>query len=238
MIIDGVREMNRPLFQALEEIESAGERLIHFTAYMKSGFLLDHPDEAGLDITSGKSREKADYLHLLRGWLFESNSQEGAVLKSWVESRFGLLTRNHNGPLYSDAGSPENYQRFLLDRSRAMYNTNSLEMQLDLLYTFCQFESRRRFGEQQHITLYRGLNSLQQHEHLRQKQGNRLVLLLNNLNSFTGDSDRAETFGDYVIKARVPLAKLLYFPGLLAGTLHGEAEHVVIGGAYEVQLCN
>ena len=59
--------------------------------------------------------------------------------------------------------------------------------------------------------------------------------MLNNLNSFTADPERADEFGDIVISARVPLPKILYLPELLPGTLRGEQEHLVIGGVYRVE---
>ena len=233
--IDGVHELHKALFAALAGIATKKQRYIHFTRYMKSSFLLDYPDQAGMDGRAHRQRVKADYLHLLRGWFFDSNGREAAALKGWVESRFGLLTRSHNGPLIDVSSA--NYWRFQAERVQAMYNTNSLEMQLDLIYSYCQFEARLLFHNHDHTTLYRGLNNLEYHEHLAPRRGRTLTLLLNNLNSFTRDRDRAETFGDHVIQVEVPVAKLLYYPGLLPGVLYGEAEHVVIGGAYEATLC-
>ena len=60
--------------------------------------------------------------------------------------------------------------------------------------------------------------------------------MLNNINSFTGNRERADEFGDHILEARAPLAKLLYIPGLLPDTLQGEEEYLVIGGVYEVNL--
>ena len=40
-----------------------------------------------------------------------------------------------------------------------------------------------------------------------------------------------------MLHARVPTAKLLFYPGLLhAGTLAGESEVIAIGGDYDVEL--
>ena len=77
-----------------------------------------------------KLRGRADYLRMVRGWAFDPNSQEGAVLKAWVESRFGLLTRFH-GVLLDDR-SEDAYEHFMEVCSRGLYNTNALEAQLDL----------------------------------------------------------------------------------------------------------
>jgi NAD+--dinitrogen-reductase ADP-D-ribosyltransferase len=150
-----------------------------------------------------------------------------------VESRFGLMPRNHRGPL----GDYHNgrYQRYLTDRAEGLYNTNGLESQLDLLYTYCQYEIGRRYQEQTHLLLYRGINRVQEHEVLHQPGKHTYILLLNNLNSFTSNRFRADEFGDYILEAEIPLAKLLYFPELIPGILKGEKEFLVIGGVYQVK---
>ncbi len=233
--IDGVKQVHRALFEQLDRCDTPEERAGHFTAYMRSGFLLDHPELAGGGPTTGKrTRHKADYLRLLRGWLFDNDGLEGAVLKGWVESRFGLLPRSHNG-LLNDFGS-ESYARYLSDRARGLYNTNALEAQLDLLFSYCQYEWQRRAPEQTHVLLYRGVNRIDSHEILHQASKQTFIVLLNNLNSFSGERERADEFGDDVIAARIPVYKLLYMPGLLPGHLQGEQEHLVIGGVYQIEL--
>ena len=61
-------------------------------------------------------------------------------------------------------------------------------------------------------------------------------MLLNNLNSFTTERERADEFGDYLLTARVPLAKIFFCNRLLPGMLKGEDEVVVIGGVYAVRI--
>ncbi len=231
--LDGVEELHTELFSSLRDIYQPAERAIRFKDYMRSSFLLDNLDEAGFDAeTSNCKRDKADYLRMLRGWMFDADGKEAAVLKSWVESRFGLLPRNHKGPLGDF--TTDNYQRYLCARAQGLYNTNALEAQLDLLYTYCQYEIGRRFPDQSHLSLYRGINQVHEHEVLHQPDKQTYILLLNNLNSFTHNRSRADEFGDYVLQAEIPLAKLLYFPELLPGTLKGESEYLVIGGVYQV----
>lgn len=233
--LDGVDALHSALFQRLDTIDAAASRAENFMDYMRSGFLLDHLDEAGLDPHGGKSRRgKADYLRILRGWLFDADGIEGAVLKSWVESRFGLLPINHHGPM-SDAAS-DNYRGYLAARARGLYNTNALESQLDLLYSYCQYELRRQYAAETHLRLYRGVNRFDRHEVLQQPSGNSYILLLNNISSFTGNRERADEFGDYILEAKIPLVKLVYIPGLLPGALKGEEEYLVIGGVYEVDV--
>ncbi|WP_428624348.1 NAD(+)--dinitrogen-reductase ADP-D-ribosyltransferase [Sedimenticola sp.] len=233
--LDGVSELHSALFSNLAQIDDAAERAENFQDYMRSGFLLDHLEEAGLPDRPGKkNRHRADYLRILRGWLFDPDGKEAAVLKGWVESRFGLLPRNHQGPLGDINSLP--YQHYLAARTQGLYNTNALESQLDLLYTYCQYEVQRRYPAQTHLTLYRGINRIDEHEVLHQPARHVYILVLNNINSFTGERERADEFGDYILEAKVPLSKLVYLPGLLPGRLSGEDEYLVIGGVYEVAL--
>lgn len=233
--LDGVEELHKFLFDLLEKSANPDIRAQAFRDYMTANFRLDHLEEAGLSAGGkGSRRNKADYLRILRGWLFDADGREGAVLKSWVESRFGLLPRSHGGPL-GDYGGP-NYQRYLAARARGLYNTNALESQLDLLYTYCQYELHRRYPERSHLRLYRGTNRLEEHDILARPDKGTAILLFNNLNSFTANRERAGEFGDYILTAAVPQSKLLFFPGLLPDLLRGEEEHLVIGGVYEVRL--
>jgi NAD+--dinitrogen-reductase ADP-D-ribosyltransferase len=233
LMLDGVQELHDELFTSLKGLSKREQRAIHFMDYMRSGFLLDNLDEAGFDVAQRRhKRDKADYLRILRGWMFDPDGKEAAVLKSWVESRFGLLPRNHKGAL-GDYSTPR-YQVYLSDRAKGLYNTNGLEAQLDLLYTYCQYEVQQCFTQQSHLTLYRGVNQVKEHEILQQLGKHECILLLNNLNSFTHDRERADEFGDYILEAEIPLVKLLYFPDLLPGRLRGENEYMIIGGVYRV----
>ena len=234
--LDGVEALHHRFFTALDELSDPLVRAQHFRQYMCSAFLLDHVDLAGADPQHQRvKRHKVNYLRLLRGWLFNADGMEGAVLKYWVESRFGLLARNHRGSLKEM--DSEAYAIYAAEVSRGLYNANALEAQLDLLYSFCQYELERRFPGQVHWTLYRGVNRIQAHELLsRNEEHGQCRLLLNNLNSFTSDRDLAGTFGDSILETRVPGPKLLYFPGLLPDLLQGEQEHLVIGGVYQVHL--
>jgi NAD+--dinitrogen-reductase ADP-D-ribosyltransferase len=232
--LDGVKEMHIELFRSLETINSSKQRAESFQDYMRSAFLLDHLEEAGFNPAGRRRRDKADYLRMLRGWLFNSDGKEGAAMKSWVESRFGLRTLNHHG-LLRDYMS-EHYLAYLIDCAKALYNTNALNAQLDLLYTYCQYEIRRQYPSQQHIRLYRGINHIREHEVIRQLTKHDYVLVLNNLNSFTSNRERADEFGDYIMQAQIPLTKLLYTPGLLPASLKGEDEYLVLGGIHQVQL--
>lgn len=235
LVLDGVQELHVQLFDSLATVAEPATRALYFADYMGSCFLLDNKEEAGFDPAShGVRRHKADYRRLLRGWMFSADSVEGAVLKRWVESRFGLLARNHGGPLRGF--SSRLYERYQADYMRGLYNSNALESQLDLLYSYCQYELQRQFAETHHWTLYRGVNRLDQLEILHGVRSGEQLVLLNNINSFTRQWSVSDAFGDSILKAEVPLAKIFYFPGLLPHLLRGEEECLVIGGVYGVEI--
>lgn len=231
--LDGVAELHRDLFRRLEGVADPARRAAIFADYVTVHFRLEHPEEAGLS-AGGRGRAKANYIRMIRGWSFNSDSREGAVLKGWVESRFGLIPRFHGEVLHDPAG--EAYRRYLEMRSQGLYGTNALEAQFDLVYAYCQYELARRHPGKQHLTLYRGINRMGEHEVIAHRAEGRCLLLLNNLNSFTGSRERATEFGDVILTAAVPLTKIFFHCGLLPGVLRGEDEFLAIGGVYEVAL--
>ncbi len=233
LTIDGVQELHADLFRRLRALDSPRARAEQFRDYMSVHFCLESLEDAGLDEQNDAHRGRADYLRLLRGWHFDAEGREAAVLKGWVESRFGLLTRYHGGPI--DDANGEHYRRFIDERARGLYNTNALEAQLDLLYAFAQEELQRRHPQCEHLTLYRGVNGIDRHELVEKLDARRSVLLLNNLNAFSDDEERAGEFGDTILSVQVPLCKVFTFHGLLPGRLQGESEYLVLGGLYEVQ---
>jgi NAD+--dinitrogen-reductase ADP-D-ribosyltransferase len=233
--IDGIRAFHADLFAALASVDGHAERAQRFQDYMTVHFCLEHLEDAGLTPgRRGKQRANANYLRLVRGWSFDSDGRDGAVLKAWVESRLGLLARHHRGPLHGRGSDA--YLAYLREGCTGLYGTNALEAQLDLLYTYCQHELALAHLEKTHLRLYRGINRIDEHEVLGRLQGGRFLVLLNNLNSFTLSRERADEFGDYILSVEVPLPKVLFYNRLLPGMLKGEDEVVVIGGVYEVQI--
>ncbi|MBF0422257.1 MAG: NAD(+)--dinitrogen-reductase ADP-D-ribosyltransferase [Magnetococcales bacterium] len=232
--LTGVEQRHADLFRKLGGLRKRRQRAQQFMDYMAVNFRLEHPEDSGYTPGRRFQRIKEDYLRILRGWLFNPDGREAAVLKGWVASRFGLNPRYHNGPL--DDYESESYQRFLSMQSAGLYNTNALESQLDVLYHFCQYELTLRFDNITHWTLYRGVNDLDQHDVLARGPKGIAIVLLNNLNSFSDDRERASEFGDYILQASVPLPKIIFFRDLLPGTFKGEGEVMVIGGLYRVRL--
>ncbi len=232
--LDGVAQLHRGFFSLLDTLSDAQERATAFTMHMNASFYLDKPEQAGHTTQATHKRQKADYLRMMRGWSFDADSREGAALKGWVESRFGLLPRHHGGPIRDLSG--EAYRRYLEMRATALYGTNALEAQFDLLYTYCQYELARQRPGETHLTLYRGVNRVDDHETLATLDRKRRVVLFNSLSSFTANRERADEFGDYLLTVRVPLSKVFCYTRLLPGILEGEDEYTVIGGLYEVSI--
>jgi NAD+--dinitrogen-reductase ADP-D-ribosyltransferase len=230
--IDGARTTDGSLFRRLDEIPDAEERSRLFHDYVCVKF--------GLNEKAGHhGKFNYSYVNLLSAWGADSNRQAGAVLKAWVESRFGILATYHNGRLADNAAARE---AFTLDRMRGSAKSIGVLMQLDLLYTFCQDELRRRFPDAQSKTLYRGTHDPEEYSIRNQNnqgdgQSRRIALVqLNNLSSFTSDQEVAWEFGSSAWEVEVPLAKIVFFSGLLPKSLlSGESEHLVLGGYYKVR---
>ncbi len=232
--LDGVAQFHRGFFSLLDRLDDAQERAHAFSMHMNAAFYLDEPEQAGYSPQSTSNRQKADYLRMMRGWGFDADGREGAALKGWVESRFGLLPRHHGGHIRDF--SSDTYRHYLEMRATALYGTNALEAQFDLLYTYCQYELARKFAGQTHLTLYRGVNRVDEHETLAILDDRHRVVLFNSLSSFTANLDRADEFGDYLLTTHVPLSKIFCYTRLLPGMLQGEDEYTVIGGLYEVSI--
>lgn len=223
----GVRRENRLLFERLGTIDDPVERGLVFDDYMNVKFYL-HDWQA--HVTSARQSLKNSYLRFLRGWGVDSSSIEGAVLKGWVESRFGLRPLYHGRRI--DPGS-RSYLPFARDRMLGHARTNAIDSQLDLLFEFCQYEGRRRRISSR--TLYRGTHDAEQHRVTRRFSKRDYVVILNNLSSFSSDPERAWEFGATVWQVVVPVQRICYFAGLLPrSVLRGEDEHLVLGGEHRV----
>ena len=227
--IDGARTTDQGLFRCLESIAKADARSQFFHDYLCAKFSLNEKFEL-----HGKSKSPYSYFHLLRAWGADSNGPAGAVLKSWVESRFGLLATFHKGRLADERAARE---AFMLDRTRGAAKSIGVLMQLDLLYTFCQDELRRRFPEEKWKTLYRGTHDSEEYTVQAETGAKRAALVqLNNLSSFTSDPEVAWEFGSSAWEVKVPFAKIVFFSGLLPKhILSGESEYLVLGGYYNVR---
>lgn len=235
--IAGVREMNADLFRLLDataSLEEAGEL---FSSYMRTMFRLSDEQRPAqreeIKDPRLKRRYHTSYLRLLRGWAYDSNGPEGAVLKGWVESRFGLVPTFHREQL-RDFHSRA-WTNYVEEKIGSRFHNNAIQSQLDLLYEFAQWAIARFQPGWRHLRLYRGVNDFDEHQIVERRSKRQVVLRLNNVVSFTSERDMASWFGDRILEADVPSVKILFFNALLPRhPLKGEGELLVIGGDYLV----
>ncbi len=231
----GVREANHAIFEMLKRAASPAEAAELFTGYMEVVFGL-HPEQRGRAAAEGDGRRRyrSSYARLLRGWAFDSNAAEGAVLKGWVESRFGLFPTYHREPLRRFA-SPAWY-RYVEEKMASRFHNNAIFSQLDLVYEFVQWSLAWFRPALRTVTLYRGVNDFDEHPIVEWLDRRTAIVRLNNLVSFTRQRDIAGWFGDYILEATVPACKIAVCGGVLpAVRLGGEAEVLAIGGDYRVR---
>ncbi|NMG73319.1 NAD(+)--dinitrogen-reductase ADP-D-ribosyltransferase [Aromatoleum diolicum] len=242
LTIHGVSETNRALFAMLQDATNGDEAVLAFQIYMRSVFELDAPSERD---ALGRKRFRASYLRLLRGWGFNANGKEAAVLKGWVESRFGLQPTFHRMVLgrYPSAA----WMTYVEEKMSARFHNNCIHLQLDLLYEYAQHVFRRwLFPGLRHLRLYRGVNDFAEHQvvawlpradgklHCRPREA---IARLNNLVSFTTQREIADQFGDTILEVEVPICKIVYCNALMPGpVLRGEGELLVLGGEYRVKM--
>ena len=224
LCIRGTRETHAELFNSLRQAENLEEAKLIFQEYMNSryGFARKR---------NGVRRFFASYSQVLADWGFDSNGQAGAVLKGWVESRFGLFPTFHKEPIRR-FNSPA-WVTYVEEKMSSRFNNNEINAQFDLLYEFCQWAMLHFVATgRKHLRLYRGTNDM--NEMVQDPKS--AIVRMNNLASFTRERDIADEFGDTIIEAEVPVVKVLCFNELLIPhTLQGESEYLVIGGDYRVK---
>jgi len=225
--ITNVRTFNRDLFAMLDDSPTLADAENAFKLYMNAAFAIDVEQAP----SSARTPFRSCYLKLLQGWGFDSNGPEGAVMKGWVESRFGLRPTYHKHPLLPNDESA--WAPYLKEKMDSRFHSNSIYSQLDLLYEFTQYILRRFIHQDRtHITLYRGLN-LCEATHLHRKAC--CLMWLNNVVSTSIDPDVAGCFGDIIVKIRAPVSKILFVNNLLSiRPLRGEGEVLLIGGDFWV----
>jgi NAD+--dinitrogen-reductase ADP-D-ribosyltransferase len=229
--IQGVRASNRFLFETLDRLDDPSARARTFDDWLSVRFQLHHWEAQ--ESASARRSLKNSYLRFLRGWGHDSNAIEGAVLKGWVESRMGIPPIFHRGRIDRLEG-PE-YLRFARDRMEGMARSNAIYDQLDLVYSFTQYELARRAPDERWLTLYRGQHDAAEHEVLEPLGPREQVVRLNNLCSFTDDVERAWEFGSTVWEARVAAPRIFCVSWFFPGILRGEREVLVIGGEMRVR---
>ena len=231
--IQGVRRAHRSLFERLDAMKAPLSRERCFRHYMKMLYLSGKWREG---VTYSERRSlRNDYMRFLRGWIHDTNMEEGAVLKGWVESRLGLPPVYHGG-LIERPGCGE-HLLYLKQRMRETARSNAIESQFDLIYEYVQYELARRHPGVSTFRLYRGIRNIRDYIFLDETIDHRSVVRMNNLNSFSGRLEYAWEFGNHVFEVNVPAYKIFFRADLLPGVLpKGEDESLVIGGDFDVTV--
>jgi len=231
--IQGVRRAHRSFFSRLDRLADPAGRARCFRDYVDLVFRTGKWRQESTPL--GRRSLRNGYLRFLRGWMLDASSAEGAVLKGWVESRFGLPPVFHAGRI-DGTGSGE-YLRYLAERMRESTRANAVESQFDLLYEFVQYELRRRRPGVAAYRLYRGVRNIGDYRFLEEPGGGRAVVRMNSLNSFSGRLEYAWEFGSHLFEAEVPASKIFFRSDILPGVLpRAEEEALVIGGDFDVKV--
>lgn len=239
--IAGTREAHAGLFALLATSADVSEAGAMFMHYLSLAFGLQPADAPAC--ASEQRRWRASYLKLLQSWGLDSNGPAGAVLKGWVESRFGLVPCFHKAPL---ARFPSKaWVGYLEEKASSRFHNNCIYQQLDLLYEFCQWALARfkPFGPALSVPLWRGITRCEEqivagslHVPPGQSGPRRLTVRFNNVVSLATAPEHAECFGDWILAAQVPACKLIFYPGLLPRSpLSGEGEVLALGGDFDVE---
>lgn len=225
--ISGVWEYYADIFKAIKKSKDIEEAAYIFTGSMDSLFSLSERHNG---------KKMGSYTRLLKGWLFDSNSIEGAVMKGWVESRFGITPFFHKDIIY-DVNSEEYYD-YMVEKMDMRHNKNLIFHQLDLLYTYTQVVLETFYKDTlPKITLYRGVNDLSEHLVVKDLQDKKICIEQNSLVSFTSDRDIASQFGDYILQSSIPYTKIVFFSEVLPKVKFvGEKEYLVLGGRYDTEV--
>ena len=133
----GVREMNPSLFDMLAQADDLADAGEAFTCYMMAMFGIDPEQREGAGLGTGRRRYRSSFLRLIEGWGFDSNGQAGAVLKGWVESRFGIGPSFHKEVI--ERVSTRAWTTYVEEKMSSRFHNNAIYVQLDLLFEFCQW---------------------------------------------------------------------------------------------------
>lgn len=246
--IRGTQAAHPALFEQLETAANLLAARDTFVRYMDDAFALhkpphpthpSHPPLAGAAWSGDHRRWRTSWRKLLQGWGMDANGPAGAVIKGWVESRFGLVPTFHKAPLGHYPS--DSWVTYIEEKNASRYHNNHIHQQFDVLYEFCQL-SLRRFGPPaightaQHTRLWRGSNRCEEQVVTGRLTNRRCTMQLNNVVSMSLCAQDASCFGDWVLQIQVPLCKLITYPGLLPGqVLQGEQEVLALGGHYDVE---
>lgn len=223
--IAGARATQRGLFALLAHCGTLAEARAVFEHVLAISFGLQRAEPGAPEPEA--RRWRTSYIKLLQGWGLDSGNPAAAVLKGWVESRFGLVPTYHRAPL--DRFPSEAWLHYLVEKASGRWHNNAIWQQLDLLFEFCQWSLARfePLGPGPWVELWRGACGAEA------RPGRGGTVRLNNIVSMSLSRDAASCFGDWVLRLRVPQCKLVCYPGLLdTHVLDGEGEVLALGGDY------
>ncbi len=232
--IAGTRESAPGLFEQLAAQATREDCGRVFQDYMCVVFGFETEQRLS-DDAEGRRRYRNSYLRLIQDWGLDSNNAQGAVLKGWAESRFGLFPNYHKRRITGFMN--RDWITYIEEKMNSRYHNNCIFMQLDLLYEYCQWViARFRYPAATHKTLYRGVNALDDWI-VKDEDKQHKIVRFNSIVSFTDRRSIASEFGGYILEVEVPMVKLVFFNELLPRhALRGEAEYLVIGGDYHVKV--
>lgn len=219
LILDTVEPLYQPLFQQLQRLPTRDQRQAHFRHYMTQRF----------DLSSSRKPSRMEYPALLGGWREQPNGPDAALLKAWVESRFGLLTRYHGRRITS----ANDRAYFIAQRDQYSFSNTTCFAQLDLAYSYSQYEFQQP-SEPSTLQLYRGVEDLAEHDVYSSLNQQDYLVLLNNLSAFSADPEQARTHGSCLLQVDVPRSKVLFCPSLFPDS--SPPVYAVLGGLYQVRL--
>ena len=225
--IMGVYEYHRDFFEAIEKADTLLMANEIFDNYINELFELNYK-------INGK--KVGNLYKILMGWMFNSNGYEGAVLKGWVESRFGMLPNFHK--MRINEIESEAYYEYLSEKMAQRVNKNAIYLQLDLLYHYTQVVIKKFFPfYRPKLKLYRGIYNLEENEIIKWLSKKITIMGHNNISSFTAVKNIAEQFGNRILRIEVPYTKIVFFSDVTP--LHhfsGEQEFIIIGGEYLTEI--
>lgn len=232
--IAGTRESAPGLFDQLAQQATLADCGRVFQDYMCVVFGFE-TEQRLRDDAQGRRRYRNSYLRLIQDWGMDSNNAQGAVMKGWVESRFGLFPNFHKTRIRNFISN--DWLTYIEEKMNSRYHNNYIYMQLDLVYEFCQWVVERfQVPAATHKTLYRGVDALEDYV-VKEEGRHDKIVRFNSIVSFTDRPGIASEFGANILQVQVPMVKLVFFNELLPHhALRGEAEYLAVGGDYRVKV--
>ena len=173
------------------------------------------PEQREAPRKAGPRRYRSSFQRLIKGWGYDSNGPEGAVLKGWVESRFGIFPSFHKEPIGRISSGA--WTTYVEEKMSSRFHNNAIYIQLDLLYEFCQWALMHFAAPGAiHLTLYRGVNAFDEHQIVGHLDKHSVVMRLNNLDLvLVVPRDRATASAARSSRRACRSRKVAYFNALL-----------------------